>query len=139
MRNGLLIGTVLVLAAGVGLGAQRPESTTLEITTVPDFSGFWQIIDGNYVPGHGFKAEEACGALKDPGGDPMLRCSLPWEAKGGATFGVKDFLNKRGLAWMEFRDEQMSEKHLCLPTMLPGVMDHEAGAVRMLDGVMLIQ
>ena len=120
MRKALFFGTVLVLAAGIELGAQRPESTRLEIKEVPDFSGFWQIIDGNYVPGHGFRAEEACAALKDPSGGPMLRCSLPWEAKGGATFGVKDHLNKRGLAWMEFRDEQMSEKHLCIPNTLAG-------------------
>jgi hypothetical protein len=129
MRKGLFLGTVLVLAAGIELGAQRPESTRLEIKEVPDFSGFWQIIDGNYVPGHGFRAEEACAALKDPSGGPMLRCSLPWEAKGGATFGVKDHLNKRGLAWMEFRDEQMSEKHLCIPNTLPAIQDKYVGNV----------
>ena len=129
MKKGLSIGTILVLAAGIELGAQRPVSTKLEIKEVPDFSGFWQIIDGNYVPGHGFRAQEACAALKDPSGGPMLRCSLPWEAKGGATFGVKDFLNKRGLAWMEFRDEQMSEKHLCIPNTLPAIQDKYVGNV----------
>ena len=105
----LAVLAALALAGELTLAAQKPESTTLEITQVPDFSGFWQIINGDYVPGHGFIAREACAALKDPSGGPMLRCSMPWEAKGGATVGLKDFLNKRGLAWMDFRDEQMSE------------------------------
>jgi hypothetical protein len=120
---------VLLLAACTNLAAQRPESTRLEIGEVPDFSGFWQIIDGEYELGHGFKAPEACGALKDPSGGPMIRCSLPWEAKGGATFGLKDKLNKRGLAWMEFRDEQMSEKHMCIPNTLPAIQDKWLGSV----------
>jgi hypothetical protein len=124
-----LILAALLLAASTNLAAQRPESTRLEITEVPDFSGFWQIIDGEYELGHGFKATEACASLKDPSGGPMIRCSLPWEAKGGAKFGLKDKLNKRGLAWMEFRDEQMSEKHMCIPNTLPAIQDKWLGSV----------
>ena len=96
---------VFVAAGGIGLAAQRPESTTLEIKTVPDFSGFWQ----SALVGRDFDQRQACGSLKDPSGAPQVRCSLPWEAKGGADVGLKDVLNKRGLAWMEFRDELMSE------------------------------
>ena len=129
LARGLAIVTVLALFGGVDLGAQRPGSTTLEITEVPDFSGFWQIIDGEYTLGHGFDALAACEAIKDPSGDPMFRCSQPWEARGGAQRGLKDFLNKRGLAWMEFRDEQMSEKHLCIPNTLPAIQDKYLGNV----------
>ncbi len=129
IARGLAAFAVLALAAGINLAAQKPESTTLEITQVPDFSGFWQIPGGEYVPGHGFEAKIACAAIKDPGGEPMLRCSQPWEAKGGAKFGLKDFLNKRGLAWMDFRDEQMSEKHLCIPNTLPAIQDKYVGSV----------
>ena len=129
LARGLVVVTALALAGGIDLGAQRLESTMLEITEVPDFSGFWQIIDGRYELGHGFDAVDACAAIKDPSGGPMFRCSQPWEAKGGAEFGLKDFLNKRGLAWMEFRDEQMSEKHLCIPNTLPAIQDKYLGTV----------
>jgi len=129
LARGLAAVAVAALAAGIDLGAQRPESTTLEITEVPDFSGFWQIPDGEYTLGHGFNALEACSAIKDPSGDSMFRCSQPWEAKGGAPRGLKDFLNKRGLAWMEFRDEQMSEKHQCIPNTLPAIQDKYVGTV----------
>ncbi len=129
----LAVAAVLALAWAADLSAQKPESTTLEIREVPDFSGFWQIPgggpSGSYSNGHGFDATIACASLKDPSGGPMLRCSLPWEAKGGATFGLKDKLNKRGLAWMEFRDEQMSEKHLCIPNTLPAIQDRYVGSV----------
>jgi len=124
---------------GGGGAAERAAQAAAEAADPMNFTGYWAMPGYRTPAGHGFGAREACAALKDPSGQPMERCDQPWEAKGGAKFGLKDFLNKRGLAWMEFRDEQMSEKHLCLPTMLPGVMDHEAGAVRMLDGVMLIQ
>jgi hypothetical protein len=116
---------VLLPAGATGLGAQRPESTTLEIQTVPDFSGFWQIA----LVGRDFDQRQACAGLKDPSGQPMIRCSLPWEAKGGADVGLKDVLNKRGLAWMEFRDEHMSEKHLCIPNTLPAIQDRYIGSV----------
>jgi len=127
MRRNLswALAVLVVLAfAGVDLGAQRSE-TRLEIKTVPDFSGFWRTPED----GRGFDQREACAAIKDPSGAPMIRCSQPWEAKGGAKFGLKDFLNKRGLAWMEFRDEQMSEKHLCIPNTLPAIQDFYLGAV----------
>lgn len=126
---GLLVMTGLAVGSANRVGAQKPESTMLEIKEVPDFSGFWQIIKGEYTLGHGFDAEVACAGLKDPSGGPMLRCSIPWEAKGGATFGVKDHLNKRGLAWMEFRDEQMSEKWMCVPNTLPAIQDKWLGTV----------
>jgi hypothetical protein len=129
LARGLTAAAVLAIARATTLAAQRPESTTLEIKQVPDFSGFWQIINGDYVPGHGFNAREACAAIKDPSGGPMIRCSQPWEAKGGAPFGLKDFLNKRALAWMDFRDEQMSEKHLCIPNVLPAINDKYIGSV----------
>ena len=129
LARGLAAFAVLALAGRTALAAQKPESTILEIRQVPDFSGFWQIINGDYVPGHGFDAKVACAALKDPGGEPMLRCSMPWEAKGGAKVGLKDFLNKRGLAWMDFRDEQMSEKHMCIPNTLPAIQDKYVGSV----------
>ena len=125
--------------AGRASAAERAAEAEAAAKDPRNFTGYWGMPGYKTVAGHGFEAREACAALKDPSGAPMERCDQPWEAKGGAKFGLKDFLNKRGLAWMEFRDEQMSEKHLCLPTMLPGIMDHEAGAVRMLDGVMLIQ
>lgn len=125
----LVAALPMIVVTTATLMAQQPESTRLEYTTPPSFEGFWQIIDGEYELGHGFKAVEACGALKDPGGEPMIRCSLPWEAKGGATFGLKDKLNKRGLAWMQFRDEQMSEKHLCIPNTLPAIQDKWLGFV----------
>jgi hypothetical protein len=123
---GSLVVIMLMVAATTGpVAAQRPESTTLEIRTVPDFSGFWILTRD----GRGYDEDVACAALKDPSGGPMRRCSQPWEAKGGAQFGVKDFLNKRGLAWMDFRDEQMSEKHLCIPNTLPAIQDYYLGAV----------
>ena len=128
-HTSVVLGAVIVLATPAALVAQKPESTRLEITDVPDFSGFWQIIKGEYELGHGFDATVACASLKDPSGGPMIRCSLPWEAKGGAPFGLKDKLNKRGLAWMEFRDEQMSEKHMCIPNTLPAIQDKWLGAV----------
>jgi hypothetical protein len=124
LARGIALITVLGFAGTAHLGAQRPESTTLEIREVPDFSGFWQIEDGR-----GFDQAEACGSLKDPSGAQMRRCSQPWEARGGAKFGLKDFLNKRGLAWMQFRDEQMSEKHLCIPNTLPAIQDRWLGSV----------
>ena len=114
----------LLALAGTDLAAQRPESTTLEIKQVPDFSGFWQIA----AAGRDFDPHQACAAIKDPSGGPMTRCSLPWEAKGGADVGLKDVLNKRGLAWMEFRDEHMSEKHLCIPNTLPAIQDRYVGS-----------
>jgi hypothetical protein len=124
-----LLAAALVLVCGAGLAAQRPSTTTLDMTReVPDFSGFWRTPEG----GLGFNQREACGAIKDPSGAPMQRCSQPWEARGGAKVGLKDFLNKRGLAWMEFRDEQMSEKHLCIPNTLPAIQDFYVGAVYML-------
>jgi hypothetical protein len=116
---------VLMPIGGTSLAAQRPESTTLEIRTVPDFSGFWQ----SALVGRDFDQRQACGGLKDPSGAPQVRCSLPWEAKGGADVGLKDVLNKRGLAWMEFRDELMSEKHQCIPNTLPAIQDRYIGAV----------
>jgi hypothetical protein len=125
LAGGLAILGVLATAGGVDLRAQRPESTRLHIGEVPDFSGFWQIAP----VGRDFDQRVACAALKDPSGAPMARCSLPWEAKGGATLGLKDVLNKRGLAWMEFRDEQMSEKHLCIPNTLPAIQDRYIGSV----------
>src|SRR4030095_8841654 len=125
--------------AGRSSAAERAAEAEAAAKDPRNFTGYWGMPGYKTVAGHGFEAREACAALKDPSGQPMERCDQPWEAKGGAKFGLKDFLNKRGLAWMEFRDEQMSEKHLCLPTMLPGIMDHEAGAVRMLDGVIQIQ
>ena len=128
LARGLAIVTVLALAGGTDLRAQRPEPTTLEIKDVPDFSGFWRTPEG----GRGFDQRAACAAIEDPSGGPMFRCSQPWEAKGGAEFGLKDFLNKRGLAWMEFRDEQMSEKHLCIPNTLPATQDFYVGAVYLL-------
>lgn len=125
----LVLAAALAAGSGSRLVAQKPASTMLEITEVPDFSGFWQIIDGEYTLGHGFDATVACADLKDPSGGPMLRCSIPWEAKGGAKFGMKDHLNKRGLAWMEFRDEQMSEKWMCIPNTLPAIQDKWLGTV----------
>jgi hypothetical protein len=125
MRASLALVAVLTLAGGTDLGAQRPASTTLEITQVPDFSGFWQ----SAAVARDFDQRVACAGIKDASGAPMIRCSLPWEAKGGADAGLKDFLNKRGLAWMEFRDEQMSEKHLCIPNTLPAIQDRYVGAV----------
>jgi len=125
LARGLVIVAVLALAGGTDLSAQRSEPTTLEITEVPDFSGFWQIA----AAGRGFDPYQACASIKDPSGAPMTRCSIPWEAKGGAQHGIKDFLNKRGLAWMEFRDEAMSEKHLCIPNTLPAIQDRYLGAV----------
>src|SRR5687768_10620844 len=125
LAGGLAILGVLATAGAADLRAQRPEFTQLRITEVPDFSGFWQI-----APiGRDFDQRVACAGLKDPSGAPMARCSLPWEAKGGATLGLKDVLNKRGLAWMEFRDEQMSEKHLCIPNTLPAIQDRYIGSV----------
>jgi hypothetical protein len=126
-----------------GRGGGAAERAAAEAAAAKDprnFTGYWGMPGYKMPSGHGFEAREACAALKDPSGAPMERCDQPWEAKGGAKFGLKDFLNKRGLAWMNFRDEMISEKHLCLPTALPGIMDHEAGAVRM-DGpnVMKIQ
>ena len=103
-RRVTVVAAFLAFGGGPDLRAQRPEPTTLEIREVPDFSGFWEIA----AAGRGFDAHQACAAIKDPSGAPMTRCSIPWEAKGGAPRGIKDFLNKRGLAWMEFRDEAMS-------------------------------
>jgi hypothetical protein len=139
----LALGNITNLAAQAPAGrssaAERAAEAAAAAADPKNFTGYWGMPGYKTPAGHGFDARIACAALKDPSGAPMERCDQPWEAKGGAKFGLKDFLNKRGLAWMEFRDEQMSEKHLCLPTMLPGIMDHEAGAVRMLDGVMQIQ
>jgi hypothetical protein len=115
-----------------GRGAAPPAAEFVKPTEPGDFSGYWAIDGYKEVAGFGFDSAAACGAIKDPSGAPMTRCSHPWEAKGGAKFGIKDFLNKRGHAWMAFRDEMMSGMHLCLPNSLPTVMDHEIGAVRML-------
>src|SRR5687767_4274204 len=101
LAGGLAVLGVLAVAGAADLRAQRPESTRLEIREVPDFSGFWQ----SAPVGRDFDQQVACAGLTDPSGAPMRRCSLPWEAKGGAKTGLKDVLNKRGLAWMEFRDE----------------------------------
>jgi hypothetical protein len=124
VARGFAVATLLALVGGTNLGAQRQESMTLDYgARVPDFTGYWRSL------GRGFDQREACGALSDPSGAPMQRCSLPWEAKGGATFGLRDHLNARGLAWMEFRDETMSEKHLCIPNTLPAIQDSGLGAV----------
>src|SRR4029453_2645423 len=118
-------------AGGRGGGAAERAAEAEAAAKDPlNFTGYWAMPGYKTVAGHGVEAREACGASKDPSGGPMERGAQPWEGKGGAKFGLKDFLNKRGLAWMEFRDEQMSEKHLCLPTMLPGAMNKEAGAGR---------
>ena len=145
----LAVFSVLTLGGAADLAAQAPlgqisaeDRAALDAAAAADplnFTGYWGMPGYRSPEGHGFEARIACAALTDPSGAPMERCNHPWEATGGAQFGLKDFLNKRGLAWMEFRDELMSEKHLCLPTALPGVMDHEAGAVRMLGDHILIQ
>jgi hypothetical protein len=114
-------------------GSAAERAAALEAAQAADpknFTGYWGMPGYKTPAGHGFEAREACAGLKDPSGQPMERCDQPWEAKGGAKFGIKDFLNKRGLAWMQYRDEMISEKHLCLPTVMPGIMDHEAGQVR---------
>ena len=123
MLNKAILVAALLLAMTSGVYAQA--SRRLEITEVPDFSGFWQIAP----VGRDFDQRVACGSLKDSSGNPMTRCSLPWEAKGGAKEGLKDVLNKRGLAWMEFRDEHLSEKHMCIPNTLPAIQDRYIGNV----------
>ena len=75
---GLGLAAILVCAGtDIALSVPRPGSRS---RTVPDFSGFWRTPEG----GRGFDQREACAAIKDPSGAPMLRCSQPWEAKGGA-------------------------------------------------------
>ncbi len=121
-RSAVLAAALLCAAADA---AAQGATRKLAITDVPDFSGFWEAAP----VARDFDQRVACASLKDPAGSPMTRCSLPWEAKGGAREGLKDVLNRRGLAWMEFRDEQMSEKHMCIPNTLPAIQDRYIGNV----------
>src|SRR5437870_3810504 len=100
---------VVVLLRTGDLAAQRPSSTTVQTPELepPDFLGSWALKGG-----HGFDEKVACGGVKDPFGSPMVRCSQPWDK-------VKDYLNKRAMAWMEFRDEAISMKHFCGSNTLP--------------------
>ena len=139
MAFGGLTNVAAQAPAGRASAAERAAEAEAAAKDPRNFTGYWGMPGYKTPAGHGFEAKEACAAIKDPSGQPMERCDQPWEAKGGAKFGIKDFLNKRGLAWMNFRDELISEKHLCLPTVMPGIMDHEVGAVHMLDNVIEIQ
>src|SRR5437868_5120141 len=117
----LTLCSVMTLIMVTDLAAQSPSSTTSSVQEKepPDFTGTWRLVDPHvqrpgYSRGRGYDEFVACKNRKDSSGAPMIRCSQPWEATGGAKFGVKDFLNNRAMAWMEFRDEIMSTKHLCI-------------------------
>jgi hypothetical protein len=109
--------------ASADLLAQRPDSTkAVEAGIVgdhPDFTGSWFRDAGRgqkRLQNFGFDETTACLELKDALGNPLKRCSLPFNK-------LKEYLHPRAFAWLAFADERLSSKWYCGPPTTPGLLD----------------
>ena len=114
IATALLVSAVTLVGAK-DLLAQRPSSTTIEVSglssEIPDFSGNWRRDPSKYPVGGSY----SCGGLMGANGVPLSQCEFPIDQ-------LRPYMHPRMLAWIQFAgpsDEYLSPRYDCIVDSIP--------------------